>query len=81
MVKPIGYYPPPPPPPPLRQIREGVSVELRPASREPSQLDRIEAKLDALIAALAEDHDDAGDPLLDLDGIPVGGVRNQDEPL
>lgn len=37
------------------------------AAVSPDQIDRIEAKLDALIAALAEE--DAGDgPALDLDG-------------
>lgn len=38
------------------------------------QLDRIEAKLDALIAALADE--DAEQPTFDLDGNPVSGERS-----
>ena len=45
---------------------------------EQSQLDRIEAKLDALIAALAEDGDA---PEFDLDGNPAGAERDQNAPL
>jgi hypothetical protein len=40
---------------------------------------RIEAKLDILISALAED--DGDEPLLTLDGQPIGGERDQGSPL
>jgi len=43
------------------------------------QLDRIEAKLDALLAALADE--EAEGPVFGLDGEPVPGERNQDEEL
>lgn len=39
-------------------------------------LRRIEAKLDALIAALAEEHDDTGETLLDLEGDVFGRARD-----
>ena len=41
------------------------------------QLDRIESKLDALIAALAEEES----PAFDLDGNPVPRERNERETL
>lgn len=45
----------------------------------PSQLDRIEAKLDRLLAALAEDgQDDQGH---DLAGNPLPRDRQEGEPL
>lgn len=46
----------------------------------PSQLDRIEAKLDALLDALAED-DDEQEAGVDLDGNAVGGERDEGETL
>ena len=52
---------------------------------EPTQLDRIEAKLDALLEALAyeeeekEEEDPAGGPT--LDGEYEGGERDQNQPL
>ena len=45
---------------------------------EQSQMDRIEAKLDQLIAALAEDGDA---PEFDLDGNPAGAERDSNQPL
>lgn len=39
-------------------------------------LRRIEAKLDALIAALAEEHDDTGETLHDLEGDVFGRARD-----
>ena len=51
-------------------------VPARPPRREPSQLDRIEAKLDALIAALADEHDDTGETLHDLEGDVFGRARD-----
>ena len=45
-----------------------------------AQLARIEAKLDTLIAALAEDEDEQPE-LTDLEGRQFGGERNQDESL
>lgn len=44
------------------------------------QLDRIEAKLDALLVALAEDDDDAR-PKFDLDGEPIPLVMDQHDTL
>jgi hypothetical protein len=42
-------------------------------------LQRIESKLDTLIAALAEDEPD--EPVLDLEGRPTGQPRDLDQPL
>lgn len=47
----------------------------------PSQLDRIEAKLDALLRALAEDEDPSPEDLITLDGAKVGGERDQTKGL
>ena len=44
------------------------------------QLARIEAKLDALLVALAEDHDDDR-PRFDLDGEPIPLVQDQHDTL
>lgn len=44
------------------------------------QLDRIEAKLDALLDALAAE-DDGAAPAFDLDGELIGGERDQDQEL
>lgn len=46
---------------------------------EISQVDRIEAKLDSLIAALADEQDEK--PQVDLDGNPVPGERDQSQAL
>lgn len=40
------------------------------------QLDRIEAKLDILIALLAEEVGDAVETLCGLDGEPISGARD-----
>jgi hypothetical protein len=45
----------------------------------PSQADRIEAKLDTLIAALAED--DEQEPSTTLDGDEAGSERDTTQPL
>lgn len=42
-------------------------------------LQRIEAKLDTLIDALAED--DSDEPAQDLEGRPIGAARDLDQPL
>lgn len=42
-----------------------------------AQLDRIEAKLDALLDALAEEEDEGEPELLSLDGEYVGGDRDK----
>lgn len=39
-------------------------------------LQRIEAKLDALLAALAEDAADEEQPAVTLDGTPAGAARD-----
>lgn len=44
------------------------------------QLDRIEAKLDALLEALAEDHEEE-EQHFDLDGNPLPAERDQGQPL
>lgn len=44
-------------------------------------MDRIERKLDILIAALAQEEDDTPLPTLTLDGEPVPGERDQSQPL
>jgi hypothetical protein len=47
-----------------------------------AKLDRIEAKLDTLIAALAEyAEDEEGAPAVDLSGNPCGGDRDQSQSL
>jgi len=50
---------------------------------EPTQLDRIEAKLDALLEALASEEEEEVEPLggLTLDGEYEGGERDQNQPL
>jgi hypothetical protein len=45
-----------------------------------AQLNRIEQKLDLLLAALAEPDDDDA-PTFALDGSPNGGARDGDQPL
>lgn len=47
----------------------------------PSQLDRIEAKLDALLEALADEGEEIERPELTLDGEAVGGDRDDSQPL
>lgn len=44
------------------------------------QLNRIEAKLDALLEALAAEEEGAA-PARDLDGDLIGGERDQDQEL
>lgn len=83
--------PPPPEMPSLRYVGpfgEAVDPGPRPEgpaiSRTPltDQLDRIEAKLDALLAVLADEEVEADEPAFSLDGEQVeGGERNQDEEL
>lgn len=46
-----------------------------------AQLARIEAKLDVLIAALAEEEEPEPPPLVDLDGHPAGAERDQTQTL
>jgi len=46
----------------------------------PSQLDRIEAKLDSLLAALAEDEDDEPQ-MVSLDGKAAAAARDQTKSL
>lgn len=54
----------------------------RPPSRNnPTQLDRIEAKLDALLDALADEGEETEQPQLTLDGEAVGGERDDSQPL
>lgn len=47
----------------------------------PTQLDRIEAKLDALLEALADEGEEIEQPELTLDGERVGGERDDSQPL
>lgn len=42
---------------------------------------RIEDKLDALLAALADEGEEMGQPELTLDGHAVGGERDDSQPL
>lgn len=46
-----------------------------------SQLDRIERKLDALLAALASEQDEEGPPERTLDGDAAGADRDQGQSL
>lgn len=48
---------------------------------KPTQLDRIEAKLDALLEALADEVEETEQPVLTLDGEAVGGERDDSQPL
>lgn len=45
------------------------------------KLDRIEAKLDALLEALADEGEEMEQPELTLDGEAVGGERDDTQPL
>lgn len=47
----------------------------------PTQLDRIEAKLDALLKALADEEEAEVEPGLDLDGQDIGGERDTSREL
>jgi len=47
----------------------------------PTQLDRIEAKLDALLEALADEGEEMDRPELTLDGEALGGERDDSQPL
>lgn len=47
---------------------------------DPTQLDRIEMKLDYLISALAEEEEHEG-PTHDLDGNPLPAARDESEEL
>lgn len=49
--------------------------------RMAERLDRIEQKLDTLIAALAEQHEDQEGPTHDLEGNPLPGEREPGQPL
>lgn len=51
------------------------------ADTVPSQLDRIEAKLDALLEALADEGEEMDQAELTLDGEAVGGERDDTQPL
>lgn len=77
MVSPVrGTLPTDPPDRP--RVRSGWAV----ARHEASQLDRIESKLDALLAALADEEVDTDRTAFSLDGEPVdGGERNQEDEL
>lgn len=52
-----------------------------PRIAQESQLDRIEAKLDALLEALADEGEEMDQPELTLDGEAVGGERDDTQPL
>jgi len=70
----------------LQRERNALAA-MRPATLlnepEPTQLDRIEAKLDQLIDALAADYDDGDEDVLRSldDGSAVGQARDTDQPL
>lgn len=46
-----------------------------------TQLDRIEAKLDALLEALADEGEETEQRELTLDGEAIGGERDDSQPL
>lgn len=48
---------------------------------QPTQLDRIEAKLDALLEALADEGEEIERRELTLDGEAVGDDRDDSQPL
>ncbi|WP_157814466.1 hypothetical protein [Achromobacter spanius] len=48
---------------------------------KPTQLDRIEVKLDAFIEALADEGEERCQPELTLDGEAVGGERDDTQLL
>lgn len=56
------------------------SAKLTVLSRD-EQLDRIEAKLDALLEALADEGEETEPDELTLDGEAVGGERDDSQPL
>lgn len=51
------------------------------SGRVVTQLDRIEAKLDALLEALADEGEEVEQRELTLDGESVGGERDESQPL
>lgn len=55
--------------------------EQRRCMTQPTQLDRIEAKLDALLEALADEGEETERRELTLDGEAVGGERDDSQPL
>lgn len=57
---------------------ETVTAALRRVERK---ADETLAQLQMLAASLADDYSDAGETLLDLDGAPAGGERNQGDEL
>ena len=56
------------------------SAKLTVLSRD-EQLDRIEAKLDALLEAFADEGEETEQPQPTLDGEAVGGERDDSQPL
>lgn len=49
--------------------------------RVEAKADAVLEQLQALAAALADDYDDASETLLDLEGEPAGGERDQSREL
>ena len=63
-----------------RPIGDRLTMLSTQAALQQAQLDRIEAKLDRLLAALAEDDQDE-EPGVDLQGDPLPKPRDLGEPL
>lgn len=57
---------------------ETVTAALRRVERK---ADETLTQLQMLAASLVDDYSDAGETLLDLDGAPAGGERNQGDEL
>lgn len=66
-------------------VREFERSRLEPDSAKLDRLlenqARIEAKLDALLEALADEGEETEQPVLTLDGKAVGGERDDSQPL
>ncbi|MYZ41407.1 hypothetical protein [Schauerella aestuarii] len=63
------------------ESRQFTSVQQAAIDPKPSQLDRIEAKLDALLSALADEQDELEDAGHSLDGQRIPGDRDTNNPL
>lgn len=66
---------------PFNQAPPRRSPTHPPIESAPTQLDRIEAKLDALLEALADEGEEVEQRELTLDGQAVGGERDDSQPL
>ncbi|MFS8372416.1 hypothetical protein JH314_08300 [Xanthomonas campestris] len=65
----------------MNEMAVMVDLMPQPTEERPSQQDRIEQKLDALLDALAEDDQEGEEPARTLDGELAGAERDQSQGL